>query len=496
MLYEEFRPQKFSDVIGQGATPEILRNQVLKNKLGHSYLMVGNRGSGKTTSARILAKAANCLHPVNGEPCGKCENCKRFDNKTMIDVIEIDAASNNGVDNIRNIISDMQYGPQIGKYKIYIIDEAHMLSQGASNAFLKTLEEPPTYGIFILCTTDPQKLPITILSRCQRFDFKRIQVSDIIGRLRYVVKEKKFNIDDRALHLIAKLADGAMRDALSLLEQAVSIDTGNGVSYQEVVEMLGVSTNEKILNLISCCIKRNTIDALNELNNIVNEGKDLNIFLQELIKNYRNVLIAKVNSNCESLINASDEDIKVYKSLASFTSTDTILHHIRILQDCEKDFKLSSNQRTLIEMAIVKMTGATNENLLLKKIEELQQYISNMLMNIPTGTVISSIPESTTNKENNEETLSMVENDVYEAEIAIVEKIRRAKEYVIEKIRAANKNNLADVLESTELSLEDNVLYIVSNENDCEILIANIRNLTKGFSKALNMDVNVEIIIN
>ena len=254
-LYREWRPKTFHDVVGQDHVTITLKNQINSDRIAHAYLLCGTRGTGKTSTAKILAKAVNCLNSDHGEPCNECEMCIKINAGTAIDVTELDAASHNGVDNIRDIIEDVAYPPQEARYKVYIIDEVHMLSIGAVNAFLKTLEEPPSNIIFILATTDPQKLPITILSRCQRFDFKRIKSADIFERLRKIVSKQGISIEDNSLKLISRISDGAMRDALSILDQAISMNEGK-VEYDSVIDMLGLVTNESLTKLSDSIIDR------------------------------------------------------------------------------------------------------------------------------------------------------------------------------------------------------------------------------------------------
>lgn len=288
-LYREWRPRTFNDVVGQEHITTTLKNQILNNRIGHAYLFCGTRGTGKTSTAKVFAKALNCLNLKDGEPCNECEMCKKINEGLAIDVTELDAASNNGVDKIRDIIDDVKYPPQEAKYKVYIMDEVHMLSAGAVNAFLKTLEEPPNNVIFILATTDPQKLPITILSRCQRFDFKRINNSEITARLRKIVNEQNVLADERSLNLIARVSDGAMRDSLSILDQAISMGNGN-VDYGTVVSMLGLVTNEHLFKLANAVIQRSVEKGIEIIEEVIYSGKDIYLFIKDLIAHYRNFL--------------------------------------------------------------------------------------------------------------------------------------------------------------------------------------------------------------
>ena len=273
-LYREWRPKTFNDVVGQEHITTTLKNQILNNRIAHAYLFCGTRGTGKTSTAKVFAKALNCLNLKEGEPCNECEMCRKINEGLAIDVTELDAASNNGVDKIRDIIDDVKYPPQESKYKVYIMDEVHMLSAGAVNAFLKTLEEPPNNVIFILATTDPQKLPITILSRCQRFDFKRINNSEITARLKKIIDDQNMLADDKSLNLIARVSDGAMRDSLSILDQAISMGNGN-VDYNTVVSMLGLVTNEHLFNLTNAVIQRNVEKSIKVIEDVIYSGKDI-----------------------------------------------------------------------------------------------------------------------------------------------------------------------------------------------------------------------------
>ena len=285
-LYREWRPKNFEDVVGQEHITTTLKNQILNDRIAHAYLFCGTRGTGKTSTAKVMAKALNCLNPIDGEPCNECEMCKRINDGLAIDVVELDAASNNGIDKIRDIIDDSKYPPQEAKFKVYIMDEVHMLSIGAVNAFLKTLEEPPANVVFILATTDPQKLPITILSRCQRFDFKRISTKNITDRLRTVVEAKGVLADDKSLNLIARVSDGAMRDSLSILDQAIAMGDGS-VDYQSLVGMLGLITNEYLFDITSSVIERNIENAMVTIEKLVFAGKDIHLFIKDLITHFR-----------------------------------------------------------------------------------------------------------------------------------------------------------------------------------------------------------------
>ncbi len=376
-LYREWRPRRFDDVVGQEHITVTLKNQVKKERIAHAYLFCGTRGTGKTSTAKILAKALNCLNPDEGEPCNECEMCKKINSGLSIDVTELDAASNNGVDNIRDIIDDVQYPPQEAKYKIYIMDEVHMLSPGAVNAFLKTLEEPPKNVVFILATTDPQKLPITILSRCQRFDFKRIKYEKISERLRKIVKEQGVFADDKSLNLIARMSDGAMRDSLSILDQAISMGGGK-VEYDKVVDMLGLVTNENILKLVDCIIDKNIENSIRTIDDVVISGKDVYTFIKDLISHMRNVLMVKVSNNPEDVLDMSFENIELIKKQAEKIRIEEIMRCIRILQEAESQSKWSKQSRVYLELAVIKMCKIeydTSKEVLLARINRLEEVV-------------------------------------------------------------------------------------------------------------------------
>ena len=378
-LYREWRPKNFEDVVGQEHITTTLKNQIQNDRIAHAYLFCGTRGTGKTSTAKVMAKALNCLNPVNGDPCNECEMCKKINEGLAIDVTELDAASNNGVDKIRDIIDDAKYPPQEARFKVYIMDEVHMLSMGAVNAFLKTLEEPPANVIFILATTDPQKLPITILSRCQRFDFKRISKSDISDRLRKIVGAQGVLADEKSLELISRVSDGAMRDALSILDQAIAMGDGS-VNYDSVVGMLGLVTNEYLFDITSAIIERNIQKAMNIIEEVVYAGKDINLFIKDLTGHFRNLLMAKVTNNPEEVLDMSMENINLIKEQGSRIRVEEIMRDIRILQEAEGNAKISKQARLYLELATIKMCKIeydTSSEVILARINRLEEAIKS-----------------------------------------------------------------------------------------------------------------------
>lgn len=381
-LYRKFRPSTFDQVKGQDHIVQTLKNQINANRIGHAYLFCGTRGTGKTSVAKIFAKAVNCEHPVDGSPCNECETCRGITNGSAMNVIEIDAASNNGVDNIRQIRDEIQYSPSSGKYTVYIIDEVHMLSIGAFNALLKTLEEPPAYVIFILATTEPHKIPITILSRCQRYDFKRISIDTIAARLSELMEKESIEVEDKAIRYVAKAADGSMRDALSLLDQCIAFYLGKKLTYDNVLDVLGAVDNEIFSRLTRSVIDSDVTTSLNILDEIIMQGREPGQFVNDFIWYLRNLMLIKTSDDDEimEVIDASAERIEALKEEAQMVNVDVIMRYIRILSELSGQIKYSSQKRVLIEIALIKLAKPAMErdvsslnnriDILEKKIEE------------------------------------------------------------------------------------------------------------------------------
>lgn len=391
-LYREWRPQTFADVVGQTHITTTLRNAIKNDRIAHAYLLCGTRGTGKTTTAKLLAKAINCLNPIDGEPCNECEMCKSISNGTAIDVTELDAASHNGVDNIRDIIDDVQYPPQKAKYKVFIIDEVHMLSIGAVNAFLKTLEEPPARVVFILATTDPQKLPITILSRCQRFDFKRISSKNVFLRLKKISDSLDIDIEDKSLQLLARMSDGAMRDAVSILDQAISINSN--LAYDDLVDMLGITTNDSMINIVNSVISRDTEEAVKIVNKLISDGKDTSMLIKEMITHMRNLLMINVSNNLEDVLDMSLENIERLKEQSSRIRVEEIMRCINILQEADEEARGTKQGRIYLELAIIKMCKIkydTSIETILSRLNKLEERIASG--NIPASKVVNEVRE-------------------------------------------------------------------------------------------------------
>ena len=377
-LYRKYRPLTFSDVVGQGHITKTLRNQVENSQLSHAYLFCGTRGTGKTSCAKILSRAVNCLNPVNGEPCNECEVCKGILDGSIFDVMEIDAASNNGVENIRQIRDEIVYTPVKAKYKVYIIDEVHMLSAGAFNALLKTLEEPPAHVIFILATTESHKIPATILSRCQRFDFKRLSVKDISDQIYKILKLENKTVDDKTVRLVATLADGSVRDSLSILEKVVE-----SVSYDEAEALLGVIGRGKLYSIADSIAEEN-IDALYKfIDELYFSSKDLSLMINELTSVFRDLLAVKSAVNAD-ILDKSEEDIRALKALAKKYSYEHIVYAMDTLFEASNSFSRSPDKRAAAELCLVKIAKpvfSENNDSLVARIGKLENQLKEIVAN-------------------------------------------------------------------------------------------------------------------
>lgn len=376
VLYRKWRPKVFADVSGQPQVTVTLKNELQSARINHAYLFTGTRGTGKTTCAKILAKAVNCLNPKDGDPCGECEICKGIDDGSVMDISEIDAASNNGVDNIRTIIEEAAFTPTKAKYRVYIIDEVHMLSAGAFNALLKTLEEPPAHVVFILATTEVHKLPATILSRCQRFDFHRISAQDLANRLKYVAERENVKLDDDAAMLIASVADGAMRDALSLLDRCIGVSSD--ITAEVVHTTAGLAGKEHLFKIADFIINKNTQEALQLVEQLHNESKDMGILCEELIDHFRTLMLLKTMNNPDSLLIMSVQEKERAKEQSQNIQLEGIVYIMDILQLSYDRIFRGSNKRTEIELALIKLTSPqldTSIESLIARIAKLERAV-------------------------------------------------------------------------------------------------------------------------
>ena len=384
-LYRKWRPTSFEEVRGQDHIVKTLKNQINSGRIGHAYLFCGTRGTGKTSIAKIFARAVNCEHPVDGSPCGECSMCRQIAEGASLNVVEIDAASNNGVENIRDIREQVQYPPTDGRYRVYIIDEVHMLSIGAFNALLKTLEEPPSYVIFILATTEVHKIPITILSRCQRYDFKRISIDTIAGRLAELTQAEQIDVDDRALRYVARAADGSMRDALSLLDQCVAFHFGEKLTYDNVLEVLGAVDNRVFSKLFQAVLASDTKACIREIEEMIIQGRDLSQLVNDFVWYMRNLLITKTTDEPGDMLDMSEENLAVLKEEAAGVDTETLMRYIRIFSELSGQLRYASQKRILVEIAFIKLTTPSMEQNLdsiLQRITLLEQKMQEMPDNL------------------------------------------------------------------------------------------------------------------
>ena len=374
-LYRKFRPITFSELVGQEHITRTLKNQIMADRVGHAYLFNGGRGTGKTSSAKILARAINCLNPKDGEPCNECEICRGALNGSLTDIVEMDAASNNSVEDIRSIREEVNFLPTKAKYRVYIIDEVHMLSPGAFNALLKTLEEPPEHVKFILATTEPQKLPATILSRCQRFDFKRISDEDVIKRLKIVCGESNIEITEGALKIIAVLSEGAMRDALSILERCVQ-DGENKIDEDKIKDLVGIPKITYVHGITEAIVEYDIDKALNAMDEILNQGKDLNNFLWEIIKYVKDILIYKSSGKVDLY---SEEEVQNIKIIAEKVTKEKLVNLIYELSNLENDMKWSTQKTIMFQAGIIKLcskevgSGGDIE----ERVEKIENYLKS-----------------------------------------------------------------------------------------------------------------------
>ena len=341
-LYRKFRPSTFDEVKGQDHIVKTLKNQMRTDRLGHAYLFCGTRGTGKTSVAKILAKAVNCEHPVDGSPCNECPTCRAIQAGTSMNVIEIDAASNNGVDNIREIREEVAYRPTEGRFKVYIIDEVHMLSTGAFNALLKTLEEPPSYVIFILATTEVNKIPITILSRCQRYDFHRISLETIAARLQELMDAEGIRTEEKALRYVAKAGDGSMRDALSLLDQCIAFHYGEELTYENVLEVLGTTDYEVFSRLLRDILNQRVSACIATLEELIYKGKELTQFTGDFTWYLRNLLLLKTEGESAQALDVSAENLRLLQEECEMVDASTLMRFIRVLSELSGQIRFST----------------------------------------------------------------------------------------------------------------------------------------------------------
>lgn len=481
-LYRKYRPKSFDDLLGQEHVNTTLKNQIKNDNIGHAYLFSGTRGTGKTSAAKIFSRAVNCLDPVDGNPCNKCSNCLEILEDSTMDVIEMDAASNNSVEDIRDLREKVIYPPAKIKKKVYIIDEVHMLSKGAFNALLKTLEEPPKHLIFILATTEPERLPQTILSRCQRFDFKRITNKDIILNMQKIIENEDVKVDIDVLKLIARNSDGAMRDALSLLDQCISFDKDE-ITYEDAIDILGVTNIDLIFDLVDDINNKDMEKTLMQIDKIIQDGKDIQQFIKDLIVHFRNIMIVKSSKDSKDILEIDNFDR--YKEQSNSMDLDFIMNCLDLLTEAEGKTKWTSQGRIILEMVIIKMVQLTNTLSLIERIERVEDLISTGDIGISNKTVekpniikeeinqtnntISSATTSSSSSPNEEK----IDKKIEKVETEKVTKskpevtgdidlntIQKEWKNILERIRTEKINIYALIMEGSVVDFHNNVIVV------------------------------------
>lgn len=463
-LYRAFRPKTFAEVVGQEHIKTTLKNQIKSGRVGHAYLLNGTRGTGKTSIAKILARAVNCENPKDGEPCNECEICKAILEGSLTDVVEMDAASNNSVEDIREIRNEVNFLPTRAKYRIYIIDEVHMLSTGAFNALLKTLEEPPEHVKFILATTEPQKIPATILSRCQRFDFKKIPNNDIAKRLELVCEKNKVEINEEALNLIAVLSEGAMRDALSILERCIQ-DGESKIDIDKIKDLVGIPKLTYINNTIEAIIDNNVEKAIEEIDNVINEGKDLINFLWEMIKYTKDILVIKIGKKLEIYNN---EEMEQIKKIADKTLKDRLLNIILKLSEMENKVKQSSQKIIIFQTGIINLCVNEETKSLEERIkaleDKIQSGITNNITTIPIKTNLDKEVNTTKKNTQSKTTIEIDKSQKKESETNIQTSNLKSQEFwpnILQQLKQNGKLMLyANLLNSRAVELNDMTIGI------------------------------------
>ncbi|WP_419725959.1 DNA polymerase III subunit gamma/tau [Terrisporobacter petrolearius] len=466
-LYRVYRPKTFEDVVGQEHIVKTLKNQIRNSNIGHAYLFSGTRGTGKTSTAKIFARAVNCLNSNDEEPCNECEICVDTLNDNIMDIVEIDAASNNSVDDIRELRESVKYTPSKAKYKVYIIDEVHMLSQGAFNALLKTLEEPPSYVIFILATTEPHKIPATILSRCQRFDFKRVSSKDIANRMAYICEKENIEAEEKALSLIARNSQGALRDALSILDQCMSF--GNElIEYNDVIELLGTVNIDELFELSQAIIDENTKKTLQILNEFIIWGKDIRNLMNDLIDHFRNLMVCKVSKDLDEIISLPEENIEKLKEQAKTININDLIRILNILSETQDSMKSSSNTRILAEVTMMKIAQPMfdeSKEALIKRIENLEQIVESGNIKVVAVQSESKSSLNNINEElnNHEEGQDIIYEEVKSEDVKLVE---ASWKKIIGKIKDDKKPSIYALLkEVSSFYVKENALFIIFNDN-------------------------------
>lgn len=497
-LYRKFRPQEFEDVKGQEHIVTTLKNQIKADRIGHAYLFCGTRGTGKTTIAKILARAVNCEHPVDGSPCNTCKTCRAINEGTSMNVIEIDAASNNGVDNIREIREEVAYRPTTGKYKVYIIDEVHMLSTGAFNALLKTLEEPPSYVIFILATTEAHKIPITILSRCQRYDFRRITADTIAARLQELMDKEGNDVEEKAIRYIAKAADGSMRDALSLLDQCIAFYLGEKLTYEKVLENLGAVDTQVFSCMLRQILQQDTAGTIKTLDEIIIQGRELGQFVTDFIWYLRNLLLISTSEHPEEAVDASAENLERMKEESSMVDAETLMRYIRIFSELSNQIKYASQKRVLVEIALIKLCQPVME----MNLDSLYDRVRVLEEKLKNGVTVQSLPTENyvrTRAENPEE--QILKEETVKPEKAAPEDLQYVKKNwnaIIRDTKGLLQQMLLDSIPKYDGNTGEPILYVEFQNFLAQTCIDNPDNLEmlkNAVRKKIGKEVEIKMIL-
>ena len=498
-LYRKFRPQEFEDVKGQEHIVTTLKNQIKAERIGHAYLFCGTRGTGKTTVAKIFAKAVNCEHPVDGSPCGECPTCKAIAEGSSMNVIEIDAASNNGVDNIRQIREEVTYRPTEGKFKVYIIDEVHMLSAGAFNALLKTLEEPPAYVIFILATTEAHKIPITILSRCQRYDFHRISIDTISDRLMDLMREEKVDVEEKAIRYVAKAGDGSMRDALSLLDQCIAFHLGETLTYDNVLEVLGAVDTEIFSRLLRQILAKDIAGAVATLDSLVDEGREMGQMVTDFTWYLRNLMLMQSSDDMEDVLDVSKEHLQALKEEAQMVKPEVLMRYIRIFSELGNQIKYASQKRILIEIAIIKLCKPQME----KDYESIMDRIASLEAKVAHGVPVAMAPVGATagmaggyvGDMGAQSSASAEKPQLPKAIPEDIQQVIKNWKSILAEIGAITKTYLSKAVPS--LGAEQELLLVLDDENAFGYLNENrsdcITNLKEIIAKRIGKEVEITV---
>ena len=486
-LYRKFRPQEFEDVKGQDHIVKTLKNQINADRIGHAYLFCGTRGTGKTTIAKIFARAVNCEHPVEGSPCGECPTCKAIQNGSSMNVIEIDAASNNGVDNIRQIREEVAYRPTEGKYKVYIIDEVHMLSTGAFNALLKTLEEPPEYVMFILATTEAHKIPVTILSRCQRYDFHRISNDTIADRLFELMKKEQIEVEEKAIKYVAKAGDGSMRDALSLLDQCIAFHLGEKLTYENVLEVLGAVDTEVFSKLLRQVIAGEVAEAIGTLGRLVDEGREINQMVADFVWYMRNLLLLQSSDDMEEVLEISKDNLVALKEEASLVKPEVLMRYIRVFSELSNQIRFATQKRIMVEMAIIKLCKPQMEQDYSSIIDRLDSLEKKMENGVPV------VAASSGGAVQNPQATPIVKQELPKAIPEDIENVMKSWKSILSEIGGTSRVFLNKAVTTLgpagELVLvfDDENAYEFINQNKAECVDSLIAKIGERIGKEINV---------